>query len=261
MKTTRIYTALTGFCLITTSAHLLADDWQFTLQGGAANAPRYSGSSERSTAPVLGFEIESPYGFFLKEKGLGWKQEWDDASFSTYIGTSDERKDRKKGYRGSDRLRGMGSIKSRALVGMEGSYTWGPLTFGATFEHALKKDSNKDTGSAYQTLELSVGTSLYEGDFGSLTGNVNALFGDADYVRTWYGVSEQQAANSRFAAHKTHGGLVSQGVNLTWSLPLGENTRLHTLLDVQNLSGHVSDSPIVDRRVQTSIASVLEYSF
>lgn len=261
MKTTSFYTVLTGLCLTTASTDLLAEDWQFTLQGGAANAPRYSGSDERVTAPILGFEIKSPYGFFLQEKGLGWAQEWDDASFSAYVGASEERKDRKKGYRGSDHLRGMGSIKSRALVGLEGSYTWGPLILGATFEHALKKDSNKDTGSAYQTLELSVGTSLYEGDFGSLTGNVNALFGDADYVRTWYGVSQQQSANSRFAAHKTHGGLVSHGVNLTWGLPLGDNTNLYTLLEVSNLSGHVSDSPIVERRVQTSLTSVLEYTF
>lgn len=57
-----------------------------------ANAPRYSGSDERVTAPLLGGQIVSPYGLFLDtERGLGWQNEWGDLAFSTYIGLSETR--------------------------------------------------------------------------------------------------------------------------------------------------------------------------
>ncbi|MFD2883508.1 hypothetical protein ACFS4T_15070 [Pseudomonas lini] len=49
------------------------------------------------------------------------------------------RKDRKSGFKGSDELDGMGSIKSRPLLGLDGTYNMGPIILGATFEHALEK--------------------------------------------------------------------------------------------------------------------------
>lgn len=40
---------------------------------------------------------------------------------------SDVRKDRKTGYKGSDELNGMGSIKSRSVLGLDRTYHMGPL--------------------------------------------------------------------------------------------------------------------------------------
>ena len=44
--------SLTSLCLLLSADSLRAEDWHATLRGGAVNAPRYSGSDERVTAPL-----------------------------------------------------------------------------------------------------------------------------------------------------------------------------------------------------------------
>ncbi|WP_347929825.1 MipA/OmpV family protein [Pseudomonas helvetica] len=255
--------SLTSICLLASTDYVQAEDWHYSAQAGVANAPRYSGSDERVTAPLLGGQIVSPYGLFLDtERGLGWQNEWGDLAFSTYIGLSETRKDRKSRFEGSNRLDGMGSIKSRPQLGASIHYTLGEVVVGATLEHALKKsDDDRDTGSAYNRLELSISTNLYEGEYGSLDGSLNSVFGDADYVRTWYGVSTAQASRSQFRAYATHGGMVSRGAALTWAVPINDQTEFSTVLAMQYLNGDAADSPIVERRTQTSLAGQVKYSF
>ncbi|MGL6246570.1 MipA/OmpV family protein [Pseudomonas sp.] len=258
-----LYLPLTSLCLLLPADSLRAEDWHSTLRAGAASVPRYSGSDERVVAPLLGARVVSPYGIFLDtEKGLGWAFDENDFGLSVYIGASDVRKDRKTGFKGSDELNGMGSIKSRPALGLDGTYHMGPIILGASFEHALEKDDDDhDTGSAWNRLKLSISAPFYEGDYGKVTGSLNSQFGDSNYVRTWYGVSAAQASRSQFRAHDTHGGLVSRGAELTWSLPIDERWSVSTVLSVQYLAGDAADSPIVERRMQASVGGQVEYTF
>lgn len=255
--------SLTSCCLILPFESSHAEDWRYSLHAGAASAPRYSGSDERVTAPLIGGEIVSPYGiFFDTDRGLGWGFDEEDFGLSLYVGASDTRKDRKSGYKGSDDLKGMGDIKSRPVLGLDATYSIGPVFLGAEFEHALEEDDDDhDTGSAWNRLKLSIGVPFYEGNYGTVVGSLNSQFGDADYVRTWYGVSAGQASRSKFKAHDTHGGLVSRGFDLTWSMPIDEQWSVSTMLEVQHLAGDVADSPLVKRRTQTSMAAQVEYTF
>lgn len=258
----RLCLSLGSVCLLLPCADLRAEDWHYSLQAGIASMPRYSGSDERTVAPLLGAEIVSPYGLFLNtQQGLGWGNEWEHLSFSTWVGLSEVRKDHETGYKGSNRLDGMGSIKSRAQFGAHLGYTLGNVVLGATLLHALKKNADHDTGSAYSHLELSISSNLYKGDYGSLDGSLNSQFGDSDYLQTWYGVSSAQATHSGYRAYRARGGLLSRGGDLTWSLPLSEHLELSTVLAVQYLDKEAADSPIVDRRLQTLLATQIEYSF
>ncbi|MGZ0785462.1 MipA/OmpV family protein [Pseudomonas saponiphila] len=261
-RTTSVTLLASTLGVLGASPALHAEDWTFSVRGGAASMPRYSGSDERSVTPILGAEIVSPYGFFLNtEQGLGWGNEWGGLSFSTWVGASDERRDKNHLGQGSKRLKGMGEIKSRAQFGAHLGYDLGPFELGATVTHAQKKNDNRDTGSAYSLLQLSIASTLYEGRLGSLDASLSSLFGNADYMQTWYGVSNTQAANSRFSAYRAKGGLVSSGGDLTWSLPLNEQTKLSTQLSMQYLSKEAGNSPIVDRRLQTVLGTQIEYSF
>lgn len=255
--------SLTSLCLLIPADSLRAEEWRYTLRAGAASVPRYSGSDERVVAPLLGGKVVSPYGIFLDtEKGLGWAFDEDDFGLSVYIGASDVRKDRKTGFRGSDELDGMGSIKSRPVLGLDGTYHMGPIILGASFEHALEKDEDDhDTGSAWNRLKLSISAPFYEGDYGKVVGSLNSQFGDSNYVRTWYGVSAAQASRSQFRTHHTQGGLVSRGADLTWSLPINDRWSVSTVLAVQYLANDAAESPIVERRMQTSLGGQVEYTF
>ncbi|WP_166220786.1 MipA/OmpV family protein [Pseudomonas atagonensis] len=255
--------SLTSLCLLLPGNALRAEDWHATLRGGAANAPRYSGSDERVTAPLVGVEVVSPYGFFLdSERGAGWGFDEEDFGLSVYIGASDVRKDRKAGFKGSDELNGMGSIKSRPVLGLDGTYHMGPIILGASFEHALEKDDDDpDSGSSWNRLKLSIHLPLYEGRYGKVTGGLNSQFGDSDYLRTWYGVSTAQASRSRFRAYEPKSGLISRGAELTWSVPIDEHWSVSSVLAVQYLSHEAADSPIVERRLQTAVAGQVVYTF
>ncbi|WDG40158.1 MipA/OmpV family protein [Pseudomonas synxantha] len=255
--------SFTSLCLLATAGTALAEDWQYSLKAGVANAPRYSGSDERMTAPVLGGKIISPWGIFLDtDTGLGWGYEGNALSLSAYVGASDSRKAKNQSmHAGSKRLKGMGEIKSRPQLGVSAAYSLGGVIIGASLEHALKEDDHKDTGKAYTHLELSLGTNLYEGRFGSVDASLNSHFGDRDYLQTWYGVTTGQAARSRFKEYKATGGNISNGMNLVWSLPINEHTQFSTLLDVQYLADKAGKSPIVERRLQTSVMGMVEYTF
>lgn len=241
----------------------LAEDWQYSLKAGVGNAPRYSGSDERMTAPLLGGKIVSPWGIFLdSSKGLGWGYEGNALSFSTYVGVSGSRKDKNESmHAGSKRLKGMGEIKARGQVGVNASYNLGGVIVGATLEHALKDDDHKENGKAFTHVELSLGTNLYEGNYGSIDASLTSHFGDRNYLQTWYGVTTGQAAQSRFKEYKAGAGNISNGMNLVWSLPISEHTQFSTLLDVQYLADEAGKSPIVERRLQTSVMGMVEYTF
>ena len=263
MRSKHLCLSITSVCLLAGADTVLAQDWAYSLKAGVASMPRYSGSDERRTEPLLGGAIVSPWGIFLDtDKGLGWGYEGNALSFSAYVGASGSRKDKNESmHLGSKRLKGMGEIKSRPQLGVSASYNLGGMIVGATLEHALKEDDHKDSGKAFTHLELSLGTTLYEGRFGSVDASLSSHFGDRDYLQTWYGVTTDQAARSRFKAYKAGAGNISNGMNLVWSLPISEHTQFSTLLDVQYLADEAGKSPIVERRLQTSVMGVLEYSF
>ena len=263
MRSKNLCLSLTSLCLLVSAERVLAEDWQYSLKAGVGNAPRYSGSDERMTAPLLGGKIVSPWGIFLDtSKGLGWGYEGDALSFSTYVGVSGSRKDKNESlHAGSKRLKGMGEIKARGQVGVSASYNLGGVIVGATLEHALKDDDSKENGKAFTHLELSLGTNLYEGSYGSIDASLSSHFGDRNYLQTWYGVTTGQAAQSRFKEYKAGAGNISNGMNLTWSVPISEHTQFSTLLDVQYLADEAGKSPIVERRLQTSVMGMVEYTF
>ncbi|KAF1008363.1 MAG: hypothetical protein GAK32_02127 [Pseudomonas fluorescens] len=87
MPVKKLCLPLTSLYLLVNANAALAEDWQYSLKAGVGNLPRYSGSDERTTAPLLGGAIKSPGGFFLDtDKGLGWGYDGSGASFSAYVG-------------------------------------------------------------------------------------------------------------------------------------------------------------------------------
>ena len=119
---------------------MVQDQWSFYGTVGGAYVPRYSGSDESVAVPVFGFGVRSPYGIFLNtDHGLGWETNTMGSTFRIYVGPSASRKDHKKGLEGSNALRGMGDIKSRAQVGFDAETDVGPVTLSASVQHAFRR--------------------------------------------------------------------------------------------------------------------------
>ena len=172
---------------VPTGTDKAADEWKFYGTLGVGYAPRYSGSDESSALPVFGLGIRSPGGFFLDTAhGLGWETQALSSTFRFYVAPSASRKDHKSGFQGSNKLRGLGDIKSRAQIGMDAETTLGPVTLSATVAHAFKKGDDRDVGSAYTLFNLGASTTVYEGSAGSVSLALTGNFGDGNYMRTWY---------------------------------------------------------------------------
>ncbi|MBO9329403.1 MipA/OmpV family protein [Achromobacter xylosoxidans] len=239
-----------------------AGEWLFYGTLGVGYAPRYSGSDEGSAVPIVGLGVRGPHGFFLgTDHGLGWETEALDSTFRFYLAPSASRKDRKHGFEGSDKLRGMGEIKSRAQIGMDAETTLGPVTLSATLAHAFKKSGDSDVGSAYTMLTLGAGVTVYEGAAGLVSVALSGTFGDGNYMRTWYGVSARQSANSGYRRYSPKGGLESVGLGATWTLPLDESWSWTVGAEARRLFGDAADSPIVRERNQYTIGTMVTYTY
>ena len=239
-----------------------AQEWLFYGTLGAGYAPRYSGSDEGSAVPIVGLGVRSPDGFFLStDHGLGWETQALDSTFRFYLTASAARKDRKKGYQGSNALRGMGEIKSRAQVGMDAGTMLGPVALSATVAHAFEKSGDRDVGSAYTLLNLGAAATVYEGGAGAVTLALSGTFGDGNYMRTWYGVSDRQSANSGYRKYHPKGGLESVGLGATWTVPLAESWSWTVAAEARRLFGDAADSPIVKERNQYTIGTMVTYTY
>ncbi|CAB3668923.1 MipA/OmpV family protein [Achromobacter kerstersii] len=236
--------------------------WTFYGTLGVGVAPRYSGSDESSAVPIFGAGVRSPNGFFLgTDHGLGWETQALDSTFRFYVLPSASRKDHKKGYQGSDKLRGMGDIKSRAQIGMDAETMLGPVMLSATLGHAFKKGDDRDVGSAYTLLNLGASTTVYEGSAGALSLALSGTLGDGNYMRTWYGVSSQQSAKSGYRRYDPKGGLESMSLGATWALPLNKAWSWTVAAEARRLFGDAADSPIVKERNQYTIGTMVTYTY
>lgn len=239
-----------------------ADEWKFYGTLGVGYAPRYSGSDESAALPIFGLGIRSPGGFFLDTAhGLGWETEARGSTFRFYVGPSASRKDHKKGSEGSNKLRGMGDIRSRAQVGMDAETQLGPVTLSATLVHAFKKGDGRDLGSAYTLFNLGADATVYEGPAGALSLALSGNFGDGNYMRTWYGVSERQSLRSGYRRYRPKGGLESVSLAATWALPLSKEWSWSVAAEARRLYGDAADSPIVKDRNQYSIGTMITYTY
>ncbi|WMD21965.1 MipA/OmpV family protein [Achromobacter seleniivolatilans] len=237
---------------------------QWTLYGtaGIGYAPRYSGSDESSVVPIVGAGVRSPNGFFLStDHGLGWETQALDSTFRFYVAPSASRKDHKKGFQGSDKLRGLGDIKSRAQIGMDAETMVGPVTLSATIAHAFKKGDDRDVGSAYTLFNLGASTTVYEGSAGAVSLALSGTFGDGNYMRTWYGVSNQQSVKSGYRAYNPKGGLESIGLGATWTVPMGKDWSWTMAAETRRLFGDAADSPFVKERNQFSVGTMVTYTY
>lgn len=236
------------------------DRWGFEVMAGAGVAPRYSGSDEYTAVPQLGFEVSAPGGWFLGSSGLGWGTTLGErGSVRAYLGGSGSRRDKDALLGGSDYLRGMGEIHTRALAGVDGSLSIGPTLLSASVQHAPRDKDRGDNGLATRQVQLSLEVPLFDVAGGSLSVRASTVYGDAGYVQTWYGVSAAQSARSGFARYTPSAGLTSAGVGLKWVRPLSVSSSWFVGVEGTRLLGDAADSPIVQRKTQLGAMSGYQY--
>lgn len=213
----------------------------------AGVAPRYSGAQQMRpvAGPVIDYAMSN--GFFASTtRGIGYGSNIGTFSYSAALGYRIGRKDEdgKFGSSGSDYLKGMGSIKGAATLTLQSSLSltdW--LVASAGLETPL---TARDTGSR---VLLNLSAIAYQGSDDTLTASLGTNFADSKYMRTWYGVSAAQAANTKFAEYKPKSGFYEVSATVNWDHAINKQWHLKTIVGASHLTGDAGKSPIVQRKL------------
>jgi len=228
------------------------DGWSVTVGLGLADAPVYPGASQERVHAIPLFAVSysdllviSPFGLAVKALRL-------DGFFAGPV----------LGYEGSrresddPRLAGLGDIPASITGGVFAGYRLGRWEALLTARQALTHSSNGLQG----LLELNYRMPLAPARM-SLTLGPQLTFADAQFNRTWFGVSAVQSGTSGLPVYTPDGGVDSYGLHASLTSAMNEHLLIHAFAEVHRFTGDVADSPIVQRPTQGSLGVGVAYHF
>ncbi len=246
---------------LTTSATAQADssDSQngVAIGAGAQYAPRYSGSEKMRLQVVPFFQAREDAFFADARKGIGYDLQSDSGLYLEHtLGYNLGRDDKDSDWRdGASSLKGMGKIRATVNTALAAGWQFTPW-FSAEGKATLPLSD--DQGVNYQA---SVTLLPLQSDTDTVAFQTAALFGDARYMNTWYGVSDVQSSRSRYTRYKATGGFCGVETTVTWSHQFDPHWASLVSPDYTWLGDHAADSPIVSRRNEATGTVGFTYSF
>lgn len=208
----------------------------FTLRGGVATTPDYFGSDENVLGP--------DFAFSLNRLTLGPLE----------FGGTEQAEPKNLGIRGSFRYVNERSVQDNpeltGLDDVDATYEFG-LGLGYTIANfeAFADLRYGFVGSESFVGELGADVLVHPSDRLTLSAGPRVLLGDDKYARTYFGVTESEAAASdgRFTAYDAAGGLVSAGLEFGARYDVNEDWGVVGAVTYDRLMGDAADSPIVEQ--------------
>ena len=230
------------------------ETWSVTLGAGLARVPKYPGASSGRIrlAPLASVE----YGdrLYLGPLGLGVAVlRWDGFRAGPVLGYHGGRQE-------SDdpRLGGLGDISPSMTAGVFTDYRFGALSVSATVRQAVSHTSNGLSGLLQLNLHHRIpGTRTF------LMLGPDLEFGNADFERTWFGITAQQSVQSTFAlpVYTPHAGIDWVGLHAALTHATSAHILLRAFASFRKLTGDAASSPIVERRGQFVVGAGIAYHF
>jgi len=168
----------------------------------------------------------------------------------------DGRKDSRRpddppGLESSDEAYGLGDIGSTPEVGVFAEYEFGPFFADFSIAKGLKGHQG-----IYGDAAVGVSTVVEIGNGGFVIGGGPAItFADDTYTNAYFGVNDQQAANSGLTPYKTKGGITSHGLVAILASPITDDFLILGFADYRVLTSDLAQSSIVSTRGSKAEAS------
>lgn len=239
------------------SAAHAENTYLFSLAGGVTS--RYEGS--RDYRPIIGpaFSAQFDNGFFIGMlDGAGYKKTFANGMFvSAALSYDDGRADENRFDRaGSDYLKGMGNIPGSLLISVQaGAHVFGDSTVSVTLDQPVTHTTRGISGH----VDLTVPILQTAADQIGVTGSLHA--GSGRYTQTFFGVTDAQAASSRFSAYSTKGGFDKATVSTAWTHVFTPRWSVTTTGGLTRLVGSSSNSPIVQTKNNWFGITALTYRY
>lgn len=236
------------------------DESTFTVGGGAALAPRYSGSDENMVMPVVMLDYSHASGFYASTmRGLGYGAAAGPFSYSAALGFRAPRKENGElpfGGKASKYLKGMGDVKGSATANLSAGYA---IFDGLTVNvHTAQALSARETGGTYG---VGLSGTLFKDAGNMVTLSLGFEMADKKYAQTYYGVTAQQALKSGYKVYKPKAGMYQADVSMSWQHKLNERWAVTGVVGASGLLRDAANSPLTRRTTSPTAAVYASYGF
>jgi len=136
-----------------------------------------------------------------------------------------------------------------------GAHLFGPSTISITLDQPVTHTSRGTSGH----VDLTVPVLQTVDNEISITGSVHA--GSGRYTQTFFGVTDAQAAASRFQPYAVKGGFDSAKVSAAWTYSFSPRWSVHTEGGMARLLGASANSPIVQSKNNYFAITALTYRY
>jgi len=229
-----------------------APAWSVTLGAGLASAPRYPGANDQRVRAVPLVSIVYDRRFFAGPLGIGVAAvRWNGFSAGPVLGFERGR------YESDDpRVAGLGDISASATAGAFAAYARGPVEISATARQAISHTGNGLSGLVQVNFRHAFPLARTY-----VTAGPDLEFGNADFERTWFGITPAQSALSDLPVYAPRGGINTIGLHAGLTYRASRHILWRVFAAVRDLAGDAAQSPIVERRTQFLLGAGVAYHF
>ena len=215
------------------------------------NAPRYAGAADKRIVIVPSATAILANGWFADVvNGIGRNFSTDprfEFGVRATFGVGREE---------TGALRGLGKIRNALNVG-------GFANWNVTERFQLQSSARFGSGYNHDGLLVDVGASydIIRWGHASLTLDTSASFANASYMRSFYGVSARQSADSGFAPYDPGAGRQWSTAGISLTTPLHPKVLAVVSLEYSRLASSAASSPYAQRPNSRSIEATIAWAF
>ncbi|MDC6165809.1 MipA/OmpV family protein [Paucibacter sp. XJ19-41] len=239
---------------------------------GLGFGAKYAGSKKIEGGVMPGIDYSMSNGFYASTlRGIGWGGQSGPFGYSAGLGLRGGREDRDKkkglGGGGANELLGMGEIKTTATLNLGVSYNlMDAVELSAGVELPLSKGKKNaklgDKALQHGTVfRLGASAGIWGNDSSDVSIELGATAGDKKYMQTFFGVTPEQAAATKFKAYAPKAGFHSVEASINWNYKIDKKWGVVTSLGVNHLLGDAGKSPIVQRKSTPTGMVMLTYLY
>lgn len=238
--------------------------WDATLGVGAGVRPTYEGSDRYVALPVPYIDVN--YNDWLSFGRNGLNAYWSKGNLRIGGGitSAEGRLDHDSHNpleRGDDRLAGMGEIDRATGLRAFASYKLGRVNISGSVTRFYGSEHHDDPRNEGLLVSIGAAIPFQITDKLTITTAVGATWADRKYTQTFFGVTEAQAKNSRFAPFAAGSGLKNVDADIGVSYHFNRHWSIQTLLQVKALSGDAARSPVTFSDTDASLITTINYHF
>lgn len=241
-------------------AQLWGDKTDVTISLGGKTAPRYVGSKDQTISLLPNVNVKRGIFYANALRGAGVQYLSQDGLYTSLgLGYDLGRTEKDDSFLrdGSDKLKGMGTIKPSTTLNMMVAKKVLPnLTVMGEADFAIAGQNNRG-----HDFRIGTESTVFKNAKNDVNAGVNVYLGDKDYTRTYFGVNAEQSAKSGYTPHQTRAGVYAYSLKGDWTYQINSRWSVYTLAEITQLSGKAKSSPIVARSTGVTVTSLLNYQF